>query len=83
MSVSEPNSRHSREVLIFCFPLKKTAAGAHRMLSSTYGEIAFSEKTCCKWFQRFKSGDFDVQYQHGGEKRENFRRFRISNRVLQ
>ena len=38
MSVLEPNSRHLRKVLIFCFHLKKTAAEAHRMLSSTYGE---------------------------------------------
>jgi len=47
MSVFEPNSRHLREVLIFCFHLKKTAAEAHRMLSSIYGEAALSERTCC------------------------------------
>ena len=31
-------ARHLREVLIFCLHLKKTAAEAHRMLSSIYGE---------------------------------------------
>jgi len=36
MSVYEPNSRHLREVLIFCFNMKKSAAEAHRMLSNTY-----------------------------------------------
>ena len=41
--------------------MKKSAAKAHRMLSNTYGEAAFSERTCCEWFQRFKNGDFDVQ----------------------
>ena len=60
MSVYEPNSRHLREVLIFCFNMKKSAAEAHRMLSNTYGE-AISERTCREWFQRFKNGDFDVQ----------------------
>ena len=30
MSVYEPNSRHLREVLIFCFNMKKSAAEAHR-----------------------------------------------------
>ena len=55
-------------VLIFCFRLKKTAAEAHRMLSSTYGEAAFDERTCREWFQRFKSGDFDVDDRHGGGK---------------
>jgi len=36
MSVYEPNSRHLREILIFCFNMKKSAAEAHRMLSNTY-----------------------------------------------
>ena len=66
MSVFEPNFRHLREVLIFCFHLKKTAAKAHRMLSSTYGEATLSERTCREWFQRFKSGDFDIEDRHGG-----------------
>ncbi|KAG5334401.1 NSE3 protein, partial [Acromyrmex charruanus] len=57
MSVYEPNSRHLREVLIFCFNMKKSAAEAHRMLSNTYCEAAISERTCREWFQRFKNGD--------------------------
>ncbi|GFW88685.1 hypothetical protein TNCV_2833461 [Trichonephila clavipes] len=39
MSAYEPNSRHLREVLIFCFNMKKSAAEAHRMLSNTYGSV--------------------------------------------
>ena len=59
---SPPNSRHLREVLIFCFKMKKSAAEAHRMLSNTSGEAEFiSERTCREWFQCFKNGDFDVQ----------------------
>ena len=49
MSVFEPNSRHLREVLIFYFHLKKTAAEAHRMISSAYGEADFGEGTCREW----------------------------------
>ena len=45
MSVYDPNSRHLREVLIFCFNMKKFAAEA-RMLSNTYSEAAISERTC-------------------------------------
>ena len=60
MSVYETNSRHLREVLIFCFNMKKSAAETHRMLSNTYGEAA-SKRTCREWFQCFKNGDFDVQ----------------------
>ncbi|GFU49341.1 mariner Mos1 transposase [Trichonephila clavipes] len=65
MSAYEPNSRHLRWVLIFCFNMKKSSAKAHRMLSNTYGEAAINEKTCREWFQRFKNGDFDVEDQHG------------------
>ena len=72
MSVFEPNSPHLREVLIFCFFYKKNAAEPHRMLSSTYGEAALSERTCFEWFQRFKSGDFDFKGQHGGGKEKIF-----------
>ncbi|GFX45686.1 mariner Mos1 transposase [Trichonephila clavipes] len=66
MSAYEPNSRHLREVLIFCFNMKKSAGAAHRMLSNTYREDAISEGTCREWFQRFKNGDFEVEDQHGG-----------------
>ncbi|GFX19561.1 mariner Mos1 transposase [Trichonephila clavipes] len=72
MSAYEPNSRHLREVLIFCFNMKKSAAEAHRMLSNTYGEAAISERTCREWFQRFKNGDFDVEDQHGGGREKVF-----------
>ena len=72
MSVFEPNSRHLREILIFCFHLKKTAADAHRMLSNTYVEAALSERTYREWFQRFKSGDFDVEDRHGNGKETIF-----------
>ncbi|GFX70146.1 mariner Mos1 transposase [Trichonephila clavipes] len=72
MSAYEPNSRHLREVLIFCFNMKKSAAEAHRMLSNTYGEAAISERTCREWFQRFKNGDFEVEDQHGGGREKVF-----------
>jgi len=44
--------------------MKKSTAEAHRMLSNTYGETAISERTYCKWFQRFKNGDFDIEDRH-------------------
>ncbi|GFX87967.1 mariner Mos1 transposase [Trichonephila clavipes] len=72
MSAYEPNSRHLREVLIFCFNMKKSAAEAHRMLSNTYGEATISERTCREWFQHFKNGDFEVEDQHGGGREKVF-----------
>ena len=85
MSVYEPNSRHFREVLIFCFNMKKSAAEAHRMLSNIYGEAAISERTCHEWFQRFKNGDFDVEDIAVEERRfskvQNWRHYLSKTRV--
>ena len=73
MSILEPNSRHLREDLIFCFHLMQSAAEAYRMLSSTYSKATLSEKTWREWFQRFKSSDVDVEYRHGGGKEKMFK----------
>ena len=86
MSIYEPNSRHLREVLIFCFNMKKSAAEAHRMLLNTYGEATISERTCREWFQRFKNGDFDVEDRHSMEERrflkmQNWRHYLSKTRV--
>ncbi len=41
--------------------MKKKAAESHRILVEVYGEHALSERTCQKWFARFKSGDFGLE----------------------
>ena len=60
MSDFVPNNRHLREVLIFFFHSKKTAAEVHRELQKVYGDAALSETTCRYWFRYFKNGDFDA-----------------------
>ena len=42
------------------------------MLPSTYGEIFLSERTCCEWLQRCRSGDFNIKDRHGGGKEKIF-----------
>lgn len=61
MSNFVPTKEHLREVVLHYFILKKKAAQAHRILVEVYGEYAPSERTCQKWFGRFKDGDFDVE----------------------
>jgi len=61
MSKFEPNKRHLWEVLLFTFNSKKSAAEARRIIVETYGEDSISERTCREWFQRYKSGDFDMK----------------------
>jgi len=53
--------QHLREVLIFCFNWKKSAAKAHRMLVEVYGDTAPTNKSCREWFRRFKDEDFSVE----------------------
>ena len=48
MSTFEPNKRHLRELSIYFFKLKKSAAEAYRLLVETYGEAALSERSCRK-----------------------------------
>lgn len=56
-----PNKHHLRELLIYFFNLKKSAAEAHRLLLEAYGEAALSERSCQEWFQKFKKGEFYVK----------------------
>jgi len=52
--------QHLREVLIFCFNWKKSAAETHRMFVEVYGDTP-TDKSCREWFRRFKDGDFSVE----------------------
>lgn len=53
----ERNNDFFRIVLLHYFDLKKKPAHVHKLLKEAYGNSAPSERTCRKWFQRFKSGD--------------------------
>ena len=48
------------ESINFCFHLKKTVAESYRLFREAYGEHVPSQDTCVRWFQRFKSGDFEI-----------------------
>ncbi len=61
MSNYEPTKSHLREILLIFFNSKKTAVEARRLICEVYGEDAIQESTSRKWFQRFKSGDFDTK----------------------
>lgn len=56
-----PNNRHLQEVLLYFFTTKKSAAESHRLLVEAYGEQAFSDNMCRRWFRQFEEGLFDVE----------------------
>ena len=57
----EPTKRNLREAMLFCFHLKKSAAGCHCLLAEAYGNHTPTVQTVENWFRRFKSGDFDLK----------------------
>ena len=61
MSNFVPEKVFLRGVLLYYFNMKETATGSHRILVEVYGEHALAERTCQKWFARFKSGDFGLR----------------------
>ena len=61
MSNFVPEKVLLRGVLLHHFNMKKTAVESHRILVEVYGEHALAERTCQKWFARFKSGDFGLE----------------------
>ena len=63
MSNSVPKKDVLWGILIRFSNLKKTAAESYRLLIETYGEFSLTQKTCERWFKRFKSSDFDIKNQ--------------------
>ena len=61
MSNFVPEKVFLRGVLLHYFDMKKTASESHRILVEDYGEHALAERTCQKWFARYRSGDFDLE----------------------
>ena len=57
----ELTKRNLREAKIFCFNLKKSAAGCHLSLVEAYDNHTPTDQTVENWFRRFKSGDFDLE----------------------
>ena len=61
-----------RTALIFGYHLKKTAAESHRMPVEAYGEHALGISHCFQWFEKFKSGNFDVTNEDRGKPPKRF-----------
>lgn len=61
MSTFVPNKVFLRGVLLHYFNIKKTAAESHLILVEVYGDLTLAERTCQKWFSRFKSGIYGLE----------------------
>lgn len=72
MSNFVPKKGHVREVMLYHFNSKKSAAESHRMLVATYADNAPSERTCRYWFSRFSEGNFDLSDQERENRPKKF-----------
>ena len=72
MSNFVPEKVFLRGVLLHYFNMEKTAVKSHRILVEFYGEHALAERTCKKWFARFKTGDFGLDDEERPGQAENF-----------
>ena len=72
MSSFVPTNYNLRTALVFCYHLEKTAAESHRMLVEDYGEYALCKTQCFEWFNKFKSGNFDVRNEDRGKPPKKF-----------
>ena len=64
----EPTKRNLQEAILFCFHLKKSAAGCHRSIVEAYNNHTLTVQTVKNWFRRFKSGDFDFKDKEAAKK---------------
>jgi hypothetical protein len=55
-----PDFKEKKICIRFCFNLKKTAAGTHRMLQVVFGDNAMSHNKTFLWYKRFKDGRTSV-----------------------
>lgn len=61
MSDYVPTKQHIREVLLYCYNVKKKATAAHRWIEEVYPGYAPDIRVCQRWFKRFKSGNYHIQ----------------------
>jgi histone-lysine N-methyltransferase SETMAR len=57
----EFDNTHLRHILLFLFRQGKKASEARLDICSIYGDEALTERTCYKWFSKFKQGDFSLE----------------------
>ncbi|KAF6130886.1 hypothetical protein HJG60_007843 [Phyllostomus discolor] len=54
------NKHHFRHIMLFYFKKGKKATETQKKICAVYGEGAVTDRTCQKWFAKFRAGDFSV-----------------------
>lgn len=52
---------HFRHLMLYEFRKESSVTIARKNICAVYGENALSSRTCRKWFQRFRAGNFCLE----------------------
>ena len=69
---------HFRHLMLYEFRKGSSVTIAMKNICAVYGENALSSRTCRKWFQRFRAGNFCLE----DEERVLLRRTKIKFGIL-
>ncbi|XP_032467124.1 nucleotide triphosphate diphosphatase NUDT15 isoform X1 [Phocoena sinus] len=56
----EEKKQHFRHIMLDYFKKGKNATETQKKICAVYGEDAVTERTCQKWFAKFRAGDFSL-----------------------
>lgn len=57
----EVSKEHLRHIMLYEYKKGNSAAEATRNIHSVYGKECLNERTCRRWFAKFRSGDFSLE----------------------
>lgn len=56
-----PSKEHIRHVILYEFLKRSSASATAKSIQKTYGDGVVTERTCRRWFSRFKNGNYNLQ----------------------
>ena len=56
----EEKKQHFRPIMLYYFKKGKNATETQKKICVVYGEGAVTDRTCQKWFAKFRAGDFSL-----------------------
>ena len=56
----EEKKQHFWHIMLYYFKKGKNATETHKKICAVYGEGAVTDRTCQKWFAKFRAGGFSL-----------------------
>ena len=56
----EEDKQHFQHIMLYYFKKDRNATKMQKKICAVYGEGAVTDRTCLKWFAKFRAGDFSL-----------------------